>query len=264
MAELLPDEPRRGSFLRALSGGRIPVAAYVAGIAGTAAFVGSLMVDWQTLTIPGQVFNIGGTNKVTVGLDGASYGVAYIVGVLGLLALLGAVLGRPELAARLRMSAAGLGIGLAGVLVAITNQMRDVVSRILGFNVGYPEEIQNQIRDVVDRTTYAVLPGQFLSTGAVVALVAAVWLAAGPVRGGPAVGAAVVATPDAGSPISSDDLSAAAAPVSPSPVGPPGLPLDRPAAGAGWPPSRVGYADGLSVTSSDATDPGGQADVLDR
>jgi hypothetical protein len=264
MAELLPGEPRRGGFMRVLGGGRSPVAAYIAGIVGAAAFVASLVVDWLHMTLPQQEFiRVSAANEVTVGLSGASYSVAYIVGMLGLLALLGAVLGRPELAARLRLSAVGLGVGMAGVLVGISMQMRDVISRLFGFTVGYPDDLQSDIRQIVDDTTYAALPGQFLSVGAVVALVAGVWLAAGPVRGGAAAGSGVVAT-EAGGPIPSDELSVAAEPVSPSPVGPPGLPLDRPGGGPGWPPSRVGYADGLTVTSSDATDPGTQADVLDR
>jgi hypothetical protein len=73
------------------------------------------------------------------------------------------------------------------------------------------------------------------------------------------------AAPVSASPVPPADAAhadPAAAPVSPPPLGPPGLPPDRPSAGAGWPPSRAGYADGLTVTSSDAIDPGTQADIL--
>jgi hypothetical protein len=187
-----------------------------------------------------------------------------MVGMLGLLALVGAVLARPELAVRLRLSALGVGVGIAGVLLAMSNQFRDVLTQIYGFGIRFGGQLPVEVQRVLDDTKYAAMPGQFLSAGAVVALVAGVWLAAGPVGGAATVGTAVAATPASGSPISSDDLAEAASPVSPSPVGPPGLPPDRPGAASTWPPSRVGYADGLTVTSADATDPGTQADVLDR
>jgi hypothetical protein len=285
MADLLVDEPRRGWLLRTL-GGRSAVAAFVAGAVGAVAFVASLIIDWQRVILPRQEFEgASSDNEFAVGLDAAGYGTAYVIGVLGLLALLGGVLARPELAARLRLSAAGLGVGIAGVLVGIMNQLQNVMTHIYGIGLRFPPDIPENYQEVIDATTFAAQPGQFLAFGAVVALVAGVWLAAGPARGGRAAGlsaaehgmvgaptsgsgAPVVSGPAtvvSGAPVSAEAVPSgdaatsepAAAPVSP-PLGPPGLPPDR----AGWPQARVGYADGLSVTSSDVIDPGSQADIL--
>jgi hypothetical protein len=283
MADLLVDEPRGGWLLRTL-GGRSAVAAFIAGVVGAVAFVASLVIDWTRVILPQEEFEgASSDNEFAVGLDAASYGTAYVIGVLGLLALLGWVLVRPDLAARLRLTAAGLGVGIAGVLVGIMNQLQNVMTHIYGFAMRFPQDIAENSQEVIDRTTYAAQPGQFLAFGAVVALVAGVWLAAGPARGGRAAGRSAVGngmvdapttsseTPVvsgpvvSGAPVSADAVPTGdaaisepgAAPVSP-PLGPPGLPPDR----AGWPQARVGYADGLSVTSSDVIDPGSQADIL--
>jgi hypothetical protein len=306
MVEVLPDEPRPGGFMRALVGGRPAVTAFTAGIAGAGAFVVSLLADWQTVTTPERMFGDssvteGDSLQLTAGLDLASYALAYLLGVLGLLALLGSVVARPDFAQRMRMPAAGLGLGVVGVLVGIVYQVRDAMDdRLFGFGAGLEGFPQPQgTQDLVDETVYGMGPGVYVAAGAVVALVAGVWLAAGPIRGGALTGAAAapgyvlvpaypltaaagtgmpagpgflpVAAPQGPSiPISAAPVSPAdpaladpaAAPVSPTPVGPPGLPPDRPSGGPAWPPSRAGYADGLTVTSSDAIDPGTQADIL--
>ena len=283
MADELRDEPRtRGGLARLLgskAAGRSAVTAFGAGIAGTAAFVASLLVDWQHVTLGRpEIFSVD-EEEFAVGLDSASYAVAYLLGMLALLALLGVVVGRPELARRLRMGATALGVGIVGVLVAIMDQLQNVMNQIYGFSLNFGGGIPPEIQQIIDNTTYTPLPGQFIAFAAVLVLVAGVWLAAGqvPDRSAtapvgvaaghvlvPAIPASAVPAPAPPGPsagVSGATVSAdlAAAPISPSPVGPPGLPPDAPSGGRS---TRVGYADGLTVTSSDVTDPGSQADIL--
>src|SRR5690606_28211916 len=136
--------------------------AFVAGLAGAAAFAASLVLDWQHVTIgQSEGITVGSESQFDVGLDGATYGSAYLVGMLGLLTLLGLVLARPTLARQLRVGAAALGLGLVGVLVAITDQLQDVMSRLYGFRISFTVEVPPEIQQVIDNTTYAPLPGLF-------------------------------------------------------------------------------------------------------
>lgn len=262
MADVLPDEPRASGglarMLGVLGGGRRAVRALVAGIAGTGGFVASLVLDWQSVTMNlngSNIFGQSGDQSFTVGLRLASYAVVYLIGMLGLIAVLGAVLTRPDLAARLRVGTAGFGVGLTGVIVAIGFQIQDTVfgRMFFGFTDVFVGPVPPEMQEQIDATVFGYQPGTYLAVGAVLALVTGVWLAAGPVRAEPVVHAPLASPVPATAP--------AAAPVSPSPVGPPGLPPDRLSAGAGW-PSQVGFADGLSVSSSDAIDPGSQSDIL--
>src|SRR5690606_18810834 len=123
-----------------------------------------------------------------------------------------------------------------------------------GFMV--PWEIQQILDDVV----YATQPGAYFAFGAVIALVASAWLAGGSPRDAAAAAATSVAGPAAPPAVDApQETPDDAAPVSPSPDGPPGLPLDGPSGATSWPPARSGHADGLTVTTSDVTDPGGGA-----
>lgn len=269
MADELQYEARSRGLTRVLGDGRSSASAFVAGLVGAAAFVASLLTDWQTMTITDETFFFGGeprdTITLTVGVDVSGYALAYQLGVLGLLTLVGAVVTWPDLARRLRLAAAGLGLGVAGVLVAIVSQLgEDVTERIFGAYAGfggYP--IPREVQEVLDDAIYATEPGAYFGFGAVIALVAGAWLAAGSPRQASAGAVASVAAPTAPTAVEArPDTTADAAPVSPSPVGPPGLPLDGASGAATWPPARVGHADGLTVTASDAIDPGGQPDIL--
>ncbi len=302
MSDELPAGPRTGGvlvrFLGAQGGGRSAVSAFVAGVAGTAAFVGSLVLDWQKVTVPQSGgARVSATDEFTIGLDAASYSLVFLLGVLGLITLLGAVVARPVQAARLRMGAAGLGLGLAGMVVAIVFQMRDSVrERYVG--VVIYGELPEEIQQVLDDTTFGLMPGAFLGLGTVVVLVAGVWLAARGAPGTELAGttlagavpgyvlvpnlptlspgdglAAFVVTPvqpaEAAVPLSLAPVSSAAAnPVSAAPAedsapeGPPGLPPDRGGAGPSRPSGRVGYADGLTVTPAEPMDQGTRPDIL--
>jgi hypothetical protein len=262
MADEQRVEPRpRGALARLLGaadGSRPALSAVAAGLAGAAAFVVSMVVDWHRLSVPPmREFGTEG-GDITVDLGGVSHGVAYPIGMLGLLTLVGLALPRPDLARRLRMAAVGLGVGLAGVVVAIVKQMHNVWGEAFGFTLfgGLSREFQR----LAEETTYAPLPGQMLAFGAVALLVAAVWLAGGPAGAGPDARPAVAVAP--GHP-AADDSSAA--PVSPADApradgaatdGPAGQPLDDlPSV------TRVGRVDDLTVTASDAIDLGGH-DIL--
>lgn len=260
MADELRAEPRiRGGIARligAADGGRPALSAFIVGLAGTAAFVVSLVVDWQRLSVPPiREFGIEG-GDITVDLGGVPHGVAYPIGMLGLLTLVGLALPRPDLARRLRLAAVALGAGLAGVIAAIVNQMRDVWTGTFGYNLIFGG-LSREFQRLAEETTFAPLPGQMLGFGAVVLLVAAVWLAGGPAR---ARSAEVIAAPAHSG---ADDASAA--PVSPTgapaavgtgPTGSPDGPPDHLASGV-----RVGQVGDLTVTASDAIDMSGR-DIL--
>jgi hypothetical protein len=262
MADELRAEPRlRGGLARLLGaadGGRPALSAIVAGLAGAAAFVVSMVVDWQRVTVaPARGLGIDG-GEYNFGLDAAEYAVAYVVGMLALLTMVGLGLTRPDFARRVRLGAVALGLGLVGVVVAIADNLRDVVLESFGYGMflGMAEQFQ----ELLDGTTYAPLPGQMLGFGAVALLVVAVWLAGGPAGAGPDARPAVAAVP--GHP-AADDPSAA--PVSPADApradgvatdGFAGQPLDHLS-----PVARVGRVDDLTVTASDAVDLGGH-DIL--
>lgn len=252
---------RRGlaRLLGVASGDRLALSALVLGLAGAAAFVVSLLVDWQRLSVPPvpEFGSLGG--EVTVDLSRVAYGVVYPIGMLGLLTLVGLALPRPDVARRVRLAAVGLGVGMAGVTVAIVNQMRDIWRDVFGYNLIFgslPPELQR----LPEQTAYAPLPGQILGFGAVVLLVAAVWLAGRPARtrseGGTAVAAAPASTgADGAVPVSPAPSAEAASPAATLPV--PGEPPDHPDGSV-----RVGQVYDLTVMAAHPVDLGGHADVL--
>jgi hypothetical protein len=266
MADKLRNEPRLGGRVARLlgltDGGRVSLGAAAVGLAGAAAFVASLPVDWLRVTVaPMREYGIFG-GEYSFGLTTAEYGIVYPIGLLGLLTLTGLAVPRPDLARRLRLSSLALGIGLIGVLVATTNDLRDVIREGYGYPVFFAGEVPAAIEEVIDGQTYAPLPGQMLAYAAVALLVVAVWVAGIPARAGlgtPAVSAPVDAVTDdpSAAPVSPADAPYAGAAV---PAGTPSQPLDHssPVDGA----TRVGYVDGLTVVASDAIDLGGQADIL--
>jgi hypothetical protein len=162
-----------GRQLSARDAGPSAVAAVVAGVAGLAAFVASLLLDWLRMTASfNQYLNdnegtVTQSNVVTTGVAPAPFGVAYQVGVLALLALLASVVLRPDLAARLRLAVTALGLGVAATVVATLLQLRRPIDIAVSSSSG-----------MVLSKEY--LPGVYCAAGAVVALVAGVWLAAAP------------------------------------------------------------------------------------
>ncbi len=172
-------EPRElGWFARLVTpegGGRPATAAFAIGIAGAAAFVASLALDWQSVTRPAGNHTSVSTSAQSFGDNIASVfmlGLVYAVGGVALLGLLGAVVTRSELALRLRMPAAGVTAGLVGVLVAATIRMPEYLMAQAGFgDPGSP---------AVAGVTTSYQPGIFCAYAAVVLPMVAIWLAARP------------------------------------------------------------------------------------
>jgi len=173
-------EPRElGWFARLVApqgGGRPATAAFAIGIGGAAAFVASLALDWQSVTRPaGEPTFDPTTSAQSFGDNIASVfmlGLVYAVGGVVLLGLLGAVVTRSELALRLRMTAAGVTVGLVGVLVAATIRMPEYLMAQVG--LGGPGS------PAVDGVTTSYQPGIFCAYAAVVLPMVAIWLAARP------------------------------------------------------------------------------------
>ncbi|MBX6750790.1 MAG: hypothetical protein IRY85_14145 [Micromonosporaceae bacterium] len=274
MADQLRDEPRiRGGMARLLGatgGGRPGLPAVVIGLAGAAAFVASLLLDWLRVTVESMPELGIYAGEYSYDLSVTGYATSYLIGMLGLLTMVGLALPHPELARRVRLGAVALGIGLAGVLVAIVDEMRDIMRENYGYRAIFFGDPPVGLQEALDRQTYAVLPGQLLAFGAVVLMVAAVWLASGPARSGP--GDAAVATASSGLPVADAPSAARGAPAAApraggappaggaTPAGPGDEPVDHPSRADA--PARVGYVDDLTVVSSDVIDLGGQADIL--
>jgi hypothetical protein len=177
-----------GRLLVPQSSTKPAVTAFLAGVAGAGAFVASLVLDWQKITLATDLPSSSSSSSsrssapdevvLNAGLGSVdSLGLVYILGTLGLLTMLGAVLVRPESALRMRMGAAGLGVGLVGVLVAITLRLPETVFNIQGIFGGLSTELY---QEMTDRSTVAYESGMFVAFAAVVLLSAAVWLAGSP------------------------------------------------------------------------------------
>jgi hypothetical protein len=200
----------------------------------------------------------------------ANYSLVYMLGALALITLLGSVLTRPDHALRFRMGAAGLGVGLIGVLLAILTRLKETVFGLssLGILTGLD---QAAIQEVLKQATISFEPGFFCAVATVVLLPVGVFLAAGR----PSRAAAFEARAH---------LAAAAAPVTRQP-GPPAPPYGHPSAdpvpsgavpgqsngvtagvSASPPPgpSQPGYVGDLTVIGSEAIDPGTETDVWRR
>jgi hypothetical protein len=170
------EDPRVGWMSRLLvprEGGRansltLGVAALAAG-----AFVASVSLDWRTVTIDlsslGQSSSSTAVFRAGVG-DATSLGVAYLLGMVALLGLVGAALGRPELAVRMRHAASGVGVGLLGLVLAVYLRHTDIEA--LGVNYG------GFLPQLPDSVKTAAGPGSFFAVAAVVLATGAVWMAA--------------------------------------------------------------------------------------
>jgi hypothetical protein len=155
--------------------------AFGIGALGAAAFVASLALDWQRVTIKAppntqtvtpedSVFTAGLGNMETLSL-------AYVLGSIALLALVGTVATRSDLALRLRMTAMGAGVGVLGVLIAVTLRIPNTLMTTPGildaiFGGGTPP--------LQDRVTNTYEPGIFCGYAAVLLLTLAIWLAGRP------------------------------------------------------------------------------------
>jgi hypothetical protein len=243
MADELWQSHTPGGLQRLLGapGSRTP---FLLGLAGIVAFVASLVLDWVRISIDRA--GIDPRSGVAVssarfGLPDDTVGLVYLLGGLGLIAALGAVLGRPDAALRLRMAVAGLGVGVLAVLAAIAH---GATNWFLGQQVGLETLLgATGSGSVFDNAKVGYEPGIFCAAAAVVLPVVGIWLAGAPAaRASTAPVAAVPAqTPES-------------APVPAVPAAPPSSRIG--------PTGRAGFADGLTVTSTPSIDPGTNPDIL--
>jgi hypothetical protein len=165
---LVPREPGRANSLT------LGVAALAA-----AAFVASVSLDWRTVTIDltssSQSDSTTAVFRAGVG-DATSLSVAYLLGMVALLGFVGAAVGRPELAMRMRHAASGVGVGLLGLVLAVFLRETDIETA-LGTNYG------GFLPDLPDSVKSQAGPGSLFAAIAVVLATAAVWLAARTVAG---------------------------------------------------------------------------------
>ena len=212
--EWISEQPGPGWLGRLVSpgSGRPGTVPFLAVAAGVVAYVCSLVLDWVGAT---AVFKLGqnSEDRTVVNIYGAQItisdgqatavagnnvtgmellGLVYGLGGLALLALGFAVLSRPDLALRWRMAAAGLGIGLLGVVVAATVKLPYfILGNGSAYTGGTLESIHRSFK-----------PGIFFAVAVAVLPVLAVWI-----QSAPAARSAIEAT-----------RGAPAAPVPSSPV----------------------------------------------
>jgi hypothetical protein len=182
------DPPRPGVLTRLLvpqgsTGERPATLAFLLGILGAAALVGSLVLDWQqiTVTVPRiapQGVSGGESTTVAASLSNVDVlGQVYVIGAIAMLGLLGSVLTRPDLALRLRMAAAGVGVGLAAVITATTMRMHEAAYGSPDYfffgGATFAEGLKNSAQ-------IAYEPGLFCAAGTVLLLTAGVWFAGRP------------------------------------------------------------------------------------
>ena len=279
-----PSAPEVGarSGVARLVGNHGAAVSFVAGVAGAGAFVASMLLAWQRIETPtSPLFGVTSEPLANLGLADTGAGVVYLLGALALLGLVGAAAVRPGLGPRLRPAVAGLGLGLAAVLVGTVFEMRHwMLGRFGALSLFV---VSDEARSELDLAEYSLQPGFYLGVGAILVLVAGVWLSAAPsTTPGAATAAPVMAyaavpegyvlvpasavlpvptsaVPTSPAPVDGPDVADGAPPTAAAPPPPASVPVSGPA--ANW-LTPVGYADGLSVTASDPIDIGNQSDIL--
>ncbi len=178
--ELRPIAPQRGWVERLLGisdrGGATSVAVLV-GALGAAAFVGSLAYGWQKEVVDltsssGGSGNDAAVSTMTFDVSPASVaglGTVYVLAMVGLLAVVGVAVSWQYLALRLRVISSGVGVGLIGVLIALTIRMPSTAGQAEGAGL-LPVEVR-------DRITTTQSAGLYFAYLAVALLVASTWLA---------------------------------------------------------------------------------------
>jgi hypothetical protein len=300
--EMTPVE-RSPGWLARLVGGQAAIVAFVAAVVGAGTLVASMLLTWQSVSlyrnpiVPAQPNGL-----LTLSLSDTRSGVVFLLGALVLLGLLGAVVSRPDLAARLRPGGLGFGLGLAGVLVATVFEMRDWNLQRVGALIA--PVISDDQRGQINTLSFSLHSGLYLGFVALFVLIGGFWLAGASTRAPAAPEAPHAAESYAAAPsgyvlvpvsavltgISSAvptlPVPTSPVPISPAPISPlptppvptpPGLaaalqptaepqPAPAPAPTISGPAANwlgpVGYADGLTVTASDVIDIGPQSDIL--
>jgi hypothetical protein len=201
----------------------------VAGVVGTGALAASLIVDWQRLTFTRQSgsndpgFSTILSSGYTLGLAQLPYADVYVLGVLGLLTVLGVSVARPDRARWLRFASTALGLGLAALVRVMVYDGEALIAALY-------------LSDAMLETHEQIAAGGYWALGAVAVTVAGVWLTAGSASAVPVAKPAAEAVPTSAPPSPPAELSP--------------------------PPGRVGFLDGLTVTSSEPIDVGSGNDVL--
>jgi hypothetical protein len=156
-----------GRLIAPSDGGRPAAAAVVVGALAAVAFALSLAFNWGTVTISGGAFE--GEQPDTVYEASVSNMISlsfvYLIGIIALLGIVGAVVTTPELALKLRLAAIGVTAGVVAVVIAATVQMPTVAT--LGLPGQYEAKTVIQV-------------GLFFGYAAAVLPLAAIWLAARP------------------------------------------------------------------------------------
>jgi hypothetical protein len=249
MADEWELESRRPSVLSRLlapqSGVRPATTAFALGAAGVLAFMASLLLDWMTVTVdvPSEStfsFRSGEQIQLTASLSNVDIlGEVYLLGGIGLLGLLGAVLTRPDLALRWRVGGTGIGLGLLAVVIADARQMPASTygqDTIFFSNTRALEALR-------ESTKVAYQPGILCALGAIVLLVSGIWFAARP-----------AARALAQSPSSAFAVTPVPPPVPPAPSVPAPAPEPSQWRGPAWSGSQRGRVDGLTVSASEPVD----------
>jgi hypothetical protein len=175
MSEAWQVEPREPGWLGRLiappSGGRPATLAFLLGVAGAAAFVGSLALDWQKVRLPTDESFQGAELHFASGIASIdTLSLVYTLCVVALLGIVGAVITRPELALRLRMAAAGVTVGVVGILAAVTVRLDGAIANLsMGF-YGFTTEQAATM-------TFSYEPGIFCGYAAAVLPGMAIWVA---------------------------------------------------------------------------------------
>ncbi|MCT2276066.1 hypothetical protein [Micromonospora chalcea] len=129
-----PESPgRAGRSLAALSRDRrLPTV--LAGLA-TVAAVASLIGEWLIITVPAEARDDDAPTRLTSGISEiGGFGVAYLVGLLGLsVALALALRGAPAVRRHAALAGLGLSAGMLGLLVATAASLEQLARRILFF-----------------------------------------------------------------------------------------------------------------------------------
>ncbi|EWM66874.1 MULTISPECIES: hypothetical protein [Micromonospora] len=129
-----PESPgRAGRSLAALGRDRrLPTV--LAGLA-TVAAVASLIGEWLIITVPAEARDDDAPTRLTSGISEiGGFGVAYLVGLLGLsVALALALRGAPAVRRHAALAGLGLSAGVLGVLVATAASLEQLARRILFF-----------------------------------------------------------------------------------------------------------------------------------
>ena len=183
------EPPEQGWFGRIIAprvGGRPSAVALGFGVLAAAAFVASLALDWQTVTVgpsEGASAPSSGTLHFTAGVGTMqTLSLAYVFGTVAMLSLVAGLANRPQLAMRLRMATVGAGVGILAVLVALTLRMPRALIGALALD----DAVNNGIsRDFQDRVSSTYQPGILFGYAAVILALSGVWLAGRPATADP-------------------------------------------------------------------------------